>query len=196
MRLFADHRGTFNSCNLWGVFCDADDERPWDITEHLYKKVYVLMKHPFILKPGSWLGEGKINLSMMDEELTFFTRWNVPVVDDKGRVNSIQEIQISGLPDMMQNQFVFYDITQKGFQIELENQSLGKVVGNGIINDKLIGWEFRLGHLGFEGFEFYEVSDTPDLYLMHAEYATNDDFRTVIHGKIWRPHEEEPKKPN
>ncbi len=58
------------------------------------------------------------------------------------------------------------------------------------LNDKLIGWEFRLDHLGFEGFEFYEKSDSPDTYLMHAEYATNDDFRTVIHGKIWRPVEE------
>jgi hypothetical protein len=142
------------------------------------------MKHPFILKPGNWLGEGKITLSMVEEELPFYTRWNVPP-SDKGRIASKQEIQISTLSDMMQNQFVFYDITAKSFAIELENQSLGKVIGKGMINDCLIGWEFRLDHLGFEGFEFYEKSDLPDTYLMHAEYATNDDFRTVIHGKIW-----------
>ncbi|MCB1107602.1 MAG: hypothetical protein KDK76_05870 [Chlamydiia bacterium] len=145
-----------------------------------------MTKHPFIFKPGSWLGEGKISLSMTEEKLPFFTRWKVPKPDEKGRVDSVQEIQISGLSDVMQNQFAFYDITRKGFHIELENQSLGKVVGKGMINDKLIGWEFRLDHLGFEGFEFYEISEIPDTYLMHAEYATNDDFRTVIHGKIWR----------
>ncbi len=151
------------------------------------------MKHPFILKPGSWFGEGKITLSMMDEELPFYTRWKVPE-GEKGRIESMQEIQISGLSDVMQNQFIFYDITRKNFSIELENQSLGKVVGKGMINDKLIGWEFRLEHLGFEGFEFYEKGEASDTYLMHAEYATNDDFRTVIHGKIWCPHEEETKK--
>lgn len=152
------------------------------------------MKHPFIFKPGGWIGEGKITLSMMDEPLAFFTRWKVPEADEKGRVDSIQEIQISGLPDVMQNLFAFYDVTQKGFQIELENQSLGKVVGKGMINDKLIGWEFRLEHLGFEGFEFYEKGEAPDTYLMHAEYATSDDFRTVIHGKIWRPVEDSTEK--
>lgn len=148
------------------------------------------MKHPFIFKPGTWLGEGKITLSTMEEDLPFFTRWEVFAADNKGRIKSLQEIEISGLSEVMQNQFIFYDITSKGFAIELENQSLGKVVGKGMISDKLIGWEFRLDHLGFEGFEFYEKSDTPDIYLMHAEYATNDDFRTVIHGKIWIPHKE------
>lgn len=146
------------------------------------------MKHRFIFEPGPWLGEGKMTLSMMEEELSFYTRWNVPKPDGEGRIGSMQEIQISGLNEIMQNQFAFFDINEKNFSIELENQSLGKVVGKGMINDKIIGWEFRLEHLGFEGFEFYEKVDLPDTYLMHAEYATNDDFRTVIHGKIWRPH--------
>ncbi|MCB1115361.1 MAG: hypothetical protein KDK71_02730 [Chlamydiia bacterium] len=147
------------------------------------------MKHPFILKPGAWLGEGKITLSTVEEELPFYTRWNVSP-GDKGRIESKQEIEISGVPDLMQNQFAFFDLSEKAFAIELENQSLGKVVGKGLINNCLIGWEFRLDHLGFEGFEFYEKSELPDTYLMHAEYATNDDFRTVIHGKIWLRQEE------
>ncbi|MCB1084994.1 MAG: hypothetical protein KDK60_02720 [Chlamydiia bacterium] len=144
------------------------------------------MKHPFILKPGRWLGEGKITLSTVEEVLPYYTRWTVPDRDDKGCIASMQEIEISGLADVMKNQFSFYNMNRKTFVIELENQSLGKVVGKGMISDKLIGWEFRLDHLGFEGFEFYEKGELPDTYLMHAEYATNDDFRTVIHGKIWR----------
>ena len=80
----------------------------------------------------------------------------------------------------------FSDIASENFKIELQNQSLGVVVGQGIINTKLIGWEFRLEQFGFEGFEFYEASKEGGAYLFHAEYATSDDFRTVIHGKIWR----------
>ena len=33
---------------------------------------------------------------------------------------------------------------------------LSEKSGNGIINDKVIAWEFRVEDLGFEGFEFYE----------------------------------------
>ena len=147
------------------------------------------MKHPFIFKPGYWLGEGKITLSMMEEELPFYTRWKIPPAQTQGKVETVQEIQISGVQDCMHNQFVFSDISSKGFNIELENQSMGKVLGKGLINDRLIGWEFRLGHLGFEGFEFYEVTSTADTYLIHAEYATNDELRTTIHGKIWKSEE-------
>lgn len=143
-------------------------------------------QHPFIFKPGAWLGEGKITLSMMEEELPFYTRWSIPPANDKGLIACIQELQIAGLSDMMNNQFSFYDIASKDFVIELENQTIGKVVGKGLIKPNLIGWEFRLGHLGFEGFEFYETCDEPDTYLLHAEYSTSDDFRTVIHGKVWK----------
>ena len=126
-----------------------------------------------------------MTLSMMKEELVFSTRWNI-FKGKKGKIESVQEIQVSGLTDIMQNQFAFYyDLTKKTLAIELKNQSLGKVEGQGMINNQLIGWEFRLNHLGFEGFEFYERGKDSEHYFMHAEYATNDDFRTVIHGKIW-----------
>jgi len=149
------------------------------------------LKHPFIFTPGAWLGEGKITLSMMDEALPFYTRWKVPEVDEQGNILCFQEVQIAGLSDLMLNQFSFYDLSQKNFAISLENQSIGKVVGKGMVYPNKIGWEFRLGHLGFEGFEFYEKTDEPDKYLLHAEYATSDDFRTVIHGKIWKKQPDE-----
>ena len=47
----------------------------------------------------------------------------------------------------------FLNLTKKGFCIELENQALGTVVGQGILHPEKISWEFRLNHLGFEGFE-------------------------------------------
>ncbi|NGX47877.1 MAG: hypothetical protein K1000chlam3_01262, partial [Chlamydiae bacterium] len=33
--------------------------------------------HLFLLSPKKWLGEGKIKLSMVEEELDFITRWNL-----------------------------------------------------------------------------------------------------------------------
>ena len=79
-------------------------------------------------------------------------------------------------------QFTIYNLQ---FSVQLQNQALGTIIGKGIINDKLIGWEFRMPEMGFEGFEFYEMQ-SEESYMMHAEYATSDEFRTTIRGKIWR----------
>ncbi len=142
--------------------------------------------HLFILSPNQWLGEGKIVLNMVEEELAFFTRWNVSQKDSSGLIECVQEIQVKGLSDIMVNQFLFTSFTPNSFAIELENQALGKVVGAGVIDSKVIGWEFRMPELGFEGFEFYEKQED-NSYLMHAEYCTTDQFRTVIKGKVWQP---------
>lgn len=146
-----------------------------------------MSQHPFIFQPGIWIGEGKVTLSMMKEsELTFCTKWKIRETDDHGKIEALQEIEISGLADRMNNQFAFYDLTKKDFCIELENQALGVVVGQGILNPEKISWEFRLGHLGFEGFELYEKGEEPDTYFVHAEYMASDDFRTTIRGRIWK----------
>ena len=54
-------------------------------------------QHPFIFLPNHWLGEGKIQLNMVDEELQFFTRWTISSPDREGRVVALQEIQVKGL---------------------------------------------------------------------------------------------------
>jgi hypothetical protein len=142
-------------------------------------------QHPFIFTPDAWLGEGKIQLNMVEEELSFFTRWSITHPDGLGRIECMQEIQVKGLAEVMINQFALFDLTPSGFSIELENQSLGKIIGKGIISENLIGWEFRNPEIGFEGFEFYEKQ--PDgSYLMRAEYASSDQFRTLIQGKVWK----------
>ena len=141
-------------------------------------------EHAFILTPSAWLGEGKIQLNMVEEDLAFYTRWKVAGKDDHGKIECIQEIQVKGLSDVMQNQFLFYDLNLGKFSIELENTALGKVTGTGIISEKVIAWEFRANDVGFEGFEFYE-KQLDNTYLMRAEYATADQFRTIITGKVW-----------
>lgn len=148
-----------------------------------------MLNHNFILSPNSWIGEGKIQLNMFHEELNFLTRWDAAHKDTEGLIECNQEIQIKGLSDIMNNQFSIFNVTPTTFEIELENMALGKIGGKGIITDKLIAWEFRVPHLGFEGFEFYE-KQKDDSYLMRAEYSTSDQYRTLIIGKIWQHKKE------
>lgn len=145
-------------------------------------------KHQFLLTPSAWLGEGKIQLSMVDEELAFFTKWNVSAKNEGGKIECLQEIQVKGLSDIMHNQLVLSDLTPGQFLIELDNPSLGKITGTGLITDKVIAWEFRAPDVGFEGFEFYELQ-ADNSYLMRAEYSTADQFRTQIKGKVWQKSE-------
>ncbi len=144
------------------------------------------MPHQFLLTPSSWLGQGKIQLNMVAEELAFFTRWNAENADGDGRIECLQEIQVKGLSDIMHNEFLIYNVTTVGeFSIDLENQALGKITGIGLVNERVIAWEFRVEEIGFEGFELYEKQDENN-YLMRAEYATNDQFRTLIQGRLWK----------
>ncbi len=142
----------------------------------------------FLLQSGIWLGEGKICLTSSDEELKFYTRWTVPPIDSSGMLECVQDIEISGISDKMRNVFSLSEIGEKKFHIELENQTLGRIVGKGIIKENTIGWELRNLELGFEGFEFYN-RESDDSYFMRAEYATSEDYRTIIQGRIWKKKE-------
>ena len=134
--------------------------------------------------PGKWLGEGKIRLNMVTEELPFFTRWTISAIED-GEIECIQEIQVKGLSEVMMNHFFISKILPNSFSVFMENHAIGKVNGTGIINESLIGWEFRVNELGFEGFEYYQ-KQSEDEYLMRGEFATIDQLRTEIRGKIWK----------
>ena len=140
--------------------------------------------HEFLMTPSSWIGQGKIRLNMVSEELVFLTRWDIGATNSQGQIECFQEIQIKGLSEVMHNQFTIYDINAGQFVIDLENQALGRIVGKGVINEKVIAWEFRVEEMGFDGFEFYEKLDDKN-YFMRAEYATSDQFRTLIEGTIW-----------
>lgn len=126
---------------------------------------------------------------MAAEPLKFYTRWDTKKNGKKGLISATQEVQISEVPEMMINQFKIVEQTGNHFTIELENASLGKIQGTGIIKEGIIAWEFRNGEIGFEGFEFYEVQED-GTYLMRAEYSTPDHFRTIIRGKIWEKIEQ------
>ena len=75
----------------------------------------------------------------------------------------------------------------------MENSNIGRVIGSGVYDEKLIAWEFRSQELNFEGFESYYLQ--PDgSYLMHVEYVTSDQFRTQIEGRLWLPPNQKKEK--
>ena len=143
-------------------------------------------KHYFIFEPKAWIGEGVITLNMVEERLNFFTKWAVTEPDFAGKIQSVQELQISGISENMRNELTFFDFSNNKFSVEMENLNIGRVVGIGVFDEKMIAWEFRENDLNFEGYETYHLQKDGG-YLMHAEYVTSDQFRTQIDGKLWQP---------
>ena len=140
------------------------------------------MIHTFILQPGVWLGEGEITFNNSPEKIVFYTKWDFKDASD-GVIHSSQEVEMRGVDDKVQNQFVISDISSDSFQIQLENEDVGLVIGKGVIDEENIAWEFR-DPKGFEGYEVFKKLETGD-YSFHAEYSSTDQFRTIIDGKVW-----------
>jgi len=141
------------------------------------------MPHEFIFFPGLWIGEGRISFSASPEWLRFYTKWQIEK-EDNGPVRCEQQVEMEGGEESAFNQFTISDVLENSFTIELTSELLGTVEGKGVFDAKTIAWEFR-GHPEFEGFEVYELQDNGD-YMLHAEYSSTDQFRTIIDGRIWK----------
>ncbi len=138
----------------------------------------------FIFSPGLWIGEGKITFTASPEVLNFFTRWETKPGDKEGELQCVQQVEMQGVDDKVVNRFKFFNVKPKSFAVTLENDLVGIVKGKGVLAANEIAWEFR-GHPNFEGFEVYRLKDNGD-YTVHAEFASPDQFRTIINGRIWR----------
>lgn len=139
--------------------------------------------HEFIFVPGQWLGEGRITFTVSPEVLHFYNKWNVEKIE-RGMISCQQEVEMEGREENLFNNFTFSEFLPSSFSVELTNQLLGTLKGKGIIDVKTIAWEFS-GYPDFEGFEVYELQENGD-YMMHAEYISSDQFRTIIDGRIWK----------
>lgn len=138
--------------------------------------------HKFIFDKTYWLGEGQVSFSASPEKLHFFTRWEIADCTESVVVCK-QLVEMRDQGECINNVYRLSNITEGSFIIELTNDVLGTVSGKGRYDVRTIAWEFRT-HENFEGFEVYELQ--PDgTYIMHAEYASPEQFRTVIDGKIW-----------
>jgi len=139
--------------------------------------------HSFIFSPGVWEGNGTISFSMVEDVLPFTMQWTVlPIEDQKIYFN--QEIAIQSFPEKMRNLFTVWPLSQSTFEIQLENQIIGKVVGSGLITPTTIAWEFRRRDQEFEGFEIYELQKDGS-YKVRAEFSSGDDMRTHVKGSIF-----------
>jgi hypothetical protein len=141
-----------------------------------------MIKHHFIFSPGRWVGEGRITFSSSPDCLRFYTKWSIESIMNES-IFSEQRVEMEGGEEHTINQFVFSNIGKESFLIELTNNLLGTIKGKGVMDEKTLAWEFR-GNPDFEGFEVYELQENGD-YMLHAEYASTDQFRTVIDGRIW-----------
>lgn len=152
-----------------------------------------MAQHSFIFKPGIWLGEGKISFSASNEQIAFSTRWTIQEEaqhEGKSRISCLQEVEMrDGGSEKLKNKLTFSDITPTHFAVELSNEMAGQVFGKGIVDAGTIAWELR-EKSGFEGFEVYELQENGE-YFFHAEYASTENFRTIIDGRIWKKNLEE-----
>lgn len=139
------------------------------------------MSNDFILRPGLWIGEGKITFSTSPQFIKFYTKWIIKE-ESPGVLSATQTVEMQGIKEHGLNYFTIEDISKNGFAIILDNELMGRVEGKGVINSKTIGWEFRQS--SFEGFEIYERQENGD-YALHAEYASPEQHRTIIDGLIW-----------
>lgn len=144
------------------------------------------MKAPFLLTPGRWVGEGMIELSQVEEKIPFIIRWSIPEFSENDPfIETSQEIQFVGHSEKMVNYFSFFNIEKGSFSVILENDTIEKVMGKGLIKGSdWIGWEFKENLLGFDGYEYYQRKGQS--IIMEAEYSTSDDLRTGMRGKIWK----------
>lgn len=152
-----------------------------------------MSSHNFIFSPANWLGQGTIELSMAEEPLAFYTRWKINPPNDAGIIECTQEIEITGVSDLMRNEFNISRLSNGKFELELTNHAMGNMKGKGLIDERMIAWEFRVPDVGFEGYEIYEVQED-GTYKMRAEYASADQFRTQITGNVWKKTEKAKKK--
>ena len=121
---------------------------------------------------------------MAEDVLTFTVRWTILPIEEK-KIYFNQEISIDTFPEKMRNNFTLLPMPPNAFEILLENQIVGKVVGSGLITPATIAWEFRRKDQEFEGYEIYELQQDGS-YKMRAEFSAGEGLRTQVSGTISR----------
>lgn len=137
--------------------------------------------------PGTWEGRGHITFNMSSERLEFSTLWTVEHKENKS-IYCVQRIDIDDVEDPMINYFQLNYPENQKFEISLSNEILGQVNGSGLLDDKIMAWEFRGSELEFEGFELFELQEDGS-YQTRAEFSSKDQMRTLIEGKISKKSE-------
>lgn len=138
--------------------------------------------HLFLFSPGRWVGAGRITFNVSKELIRFYTSWTIKE-DVDGKLVCIQIVEMQGIHERVVNSFLVYDYDANKFKIDMRSEVVDLATGTGIVDEKTIAWEFH-GQTGIEGFEVYELQENGD-YMLHAEYASSEQFRTIIDARIW-----------
>ena len=139
--------------------------------------------HEFLFKEGLWIGEGKITFSVSPDHIRFYTRWTAVSEAAEAAHRWVQEVEMQGGEEKVQNRFLVTELSPTSFSVVLENDIVGKAVGKGVVEPGKIAWEIKSPET-FHGFEVYELQENGD-YMLHAEYVAQDNFRTIIDARIW-----------
>jgi hypothetical protein len=142
------------------------------------------MLHDFLFSDSLWIGEGKITFSASSDHIHFYTRWTPHPTKEPSTHEWIQEVEMQGTDEKVANRFIITSLSETSFSLSLENDVIGKALGKGVIDQAKIAWEIKNPEI-FHGFEVYELQDNGD-YSLHAEYVAQDNFRTLIDGRIWK----------
>lgn len=142
------------------------------------------MSHIFLFQEGLWIGEGRITFSVSPEHIHFYTRWTSHPENETVAYRWTQEVEMQGTNERVDNHFLITPLSDTAFTISLENDIVGKALGKGVIDPKKMAWEIKSPD-AFHGFEIYELQENGD-YMLHAEYVAQDNFRTLIDGRIWQ----------
>ncbi|MGK5594298.1 MAG: hypothetical protein ACSNEK_02945 [Parachlamydiaceae bacterium] len=146
-----------------------------------------MLGHQFIFQSGVWLGQGEISFSASKEQIPCSTKWTVEEkLSETGErvIFCLQEVEIRDSGDKLNNRITLSAIQPPNFLVELTNENIDKIAGKGVVSSTTIAWELR-DKEGYEGFEVYEKQDNEE-YNFHAEYASSENFRTIVDGKIWK----------
>ena len=139
--------------------------------------------HSFLFTPGIWLGEGSVSFSVSPDQVRFYTKWIINPVEEQ-LISCEQTVEMAGIEEKVVNYYTLSDMNSTSFAITLENDMLEEVLGTGVVDEKKVAWEFRQ-HDHFEGFEIFAHHANGE-YSVHAEFASPDQFRTIIDGRIWQ----------
>jgi len=140
----------------------------------------------FLFQTGTFLGSGTIEMPLVEEPKVFHTKWEIEKIEPL-LFRCKQTVEMAE-GEKVVNHFEVIGYEEKKFDILLENELIGSFLGKGVIDEKVIAWEFReKGE--FEGFEVYTLEGDRQ-YSFKAEYLSSDqEMRTHIAGKLWKKGE-------
>lgn len=139
--------------------------------------------HSFFFQAGRWVGKGTISLTLSDDSLAYETTWKV-LPERGGVIHCTQMVRIEGSGEQVINELQFSQLESGAFAVQLDNVMIGSVPGKGLVDSKVVAWEYKDNQVGFEGFEVYQRLEA-NRYAVNGEYAS-DETRTKIKGEIQR----------